>query len=261
MRSFHTKHSCEDSMHQVPVKIGRPVPDASDSHASEAQSQKDGLRSHPKQAFSESSTSRRMSENLLKGAEYITLQRSGLLELERILLLFSKNNLKRLEISNRIRSGKPGVNPMFIHSMEDISRKEYSNFRLFGDGSESPLRIHLRNQGREFTHAIPIVPLLRDPAFLGIIYSGKANCPPSMDMINDCICSILQLILNVENEKTSIEKLSETISSSQEMQQFLRRPRTRNQNGTRMSPKTTGIQMVRAWMNSLGLRNLIPKRT
>ena len=54
---------------------------------------------------------------------------------------------------------------MFIHSMEEISRREYYNFRLFGDGSESPLRIHLRNRGREFTHAIPIVPLFKDPCF------------------------------------------------------------------------------------------------
>ncbi len=82
-------------MHQVPVKIGRPVPDASDSHALEAHSMKNGHRPVPKQTFSESSTSKRMSENLLKGTEYISLQRSGLLELERILLLFSKNNLKR----------------------------------------------------------------------------------------------------------------------------------------------------------------------
>ena len=258
MRSFHTEPSCEDSMHQVPVKIGRPVPDASDSHALESHSCKNGLRSLPKQTFSESSTSKRMSENLLKGTEYITLQRSGLLELERILLLFSRNNLKRLEISNRIRSRKPGVNPMYIHSMEDISRREYSNFRLFGDGSESPLRIHLRNRGREFTHAIPIVPLLRDPAFLGIIYSGKANCPPSTDMINDCICSLLQLTLDVENEKSSIEKLSQTISSSQEMQQLLRRPRSQDPNMKRVRPKTTGAQIIRTWMNALRFRNLIP---
>ena len=248
-------------MHQVPVKIGRPVPDASDSHALEAQSLKNGSRSIAKQTFSESSTSMRMNENLLKGSEYITLQRSGLLELERILLLFSRNNLKRLEISNRTNSRKPGVNPMYIHSMEDISRREYSNFRLFGDGSESPLRIHLRNRGREFTHAIPIVPLLRDPAFLGIIYSGKANYPPSTDMINDCICSLLQLTLDVENEKSSIEKMSENISSSQEMQQLLRRPRSQNLNRKQVRPKTTGVEIVRAWMNSLGFRNLIPKRT
>ena len=248
-------------MHQVPVKIGRPVLDASDSHALEAQSLKNGSRSFAKQTFSESSTSMRMNENLLKGSEYITLQRSGLLELERILLLFSRNNLKRLEISNRTNSRKPGVNPMYIHSMEDISRREYSNFRLFGDGSESPLRIHLRNRGREFTHAIPIVPLLRDPAFLGIIYSGKANCPPSTDMINDCICSLLQLTLDVENEKSSIEKMSENISSSQEMQQLLSRPRSQNLNRKQVRPKTTGVEIVRAWMNSLGFRNLIPKRT
>ena len=248
-------------MHQVPVKIGRPVPDASDSHALEAKSLKNGPKSNTKQIFSESSTSKRMSENLLRGSEYITLQRSGLLELERILLLFSRNNLKRLEISNRTSSRKPGVNPMYIHSMEDISRREYSNFRLFGDGSESPLRIHLRNRGREFTHAIPIVPLLRDPAFLGIIYSGKANCPPSTDMINDCICSLLQLTLDVENEKSSIVKLNENISSSQEMQQLLRRPRSHDPNRKQERPRTTGVQIVRAWMNSLGFRNLIPKRT
>ena len=150
---------------------------------------------------------------------------------------------------------------MFIHSMEDISRREYYNFRLFGDGSESPLRIHLRNRGREFTHAIPIVPLFKDPAFLGIIYSGKANCPPSTDMINDCICSILQLTLDVENEKSSIEKLSETISSSQEMQALLGRPRSQDPSKKRAGPKKTGIEMVRAWMNSLGFRNLIPKRS
>ena len=261
MRSFHTNHSCEDSMHQVPVKIGRPVPDASDSLALNAESSTDGDGPLPKLIFSESSTSKRMSENLLMGTEYITLQKSGLLELERILLLFSRNNLKRLEISNRKSSRKPGVNPMFIHSMEGISRREYSNFRLFGDGSESPLRIHLRNRGREFTHAIPIVPLLRDPAFLGIIYSGKANCPPSTDMINDCICSILQLTLDVENEKSSIEKVSETISSSQKMQQFLRRPRSRDQIRNPVRPKTTAMQMVRAWVNSLGFLNQISKRT
>ena len=180
-------------MHPVPVRSAGGAGCIGPTGSVAAPIQED-TRFAPK-IFSEASTGSRMNENLIKGKVYVGLQRSGLLEIERILLLFSRNNLKRLDLANRLQNKKAGVNPMFLHSLDEISKREYYNFRLFGDGSESPLRIHLRNRGREFTHAIPIVPLLRDPSFLGIIYSGRANCPPTTDMINDCIRSILQFTL------------------------------------------------------------------
>ena len=250
-------------MHPVPVQIGRTVPDASDPLGLSAAPIQEDTRFAPKKSFSEASTGSRMNENLIKGKEYVGLQRSGLLEIERILLLFSRNNLKRLDLANRLQNKKAGVNPMFLHSLDEISKREYYNFRLFGDGSESPLRIHLRNRGREFTHAIPIVPLLRDPSFLGIIYSGRANCPPTTDMINDCIRSILQFTLEVENEKAEMECLHKSIQSGQRIQKLLKEPKASHSvdDSVNSVPRSSGLQLIRSWMKSFRINQLIPKQT
>ena len=78
-------------MHPAPVQIGRTVPDAADPLGLSAAPIQEDTRFAPKKSFSEASTGSRMNENLIKGKEYVGLQRSGLLEIERILLLLSRN--------------------------------------------------------------------------------------------------------------------------------------------------------------------------
>lgn len=240
-------------MHQVPVKIGRQVPDALDSpYHLESTSTEEA--SAPKSFFSESSTSRRMCENLNNGKEYLNLQGLGLLEIQNTLALLAKNNHQRLFLSHSPPVSHSDSNRIFIQTIEFASKRTYSNFRLFGDGSESPLRIHLRHRGREFTHTIPIVPLLRDPSFLGIVYSGRANTSPSQELVNDCIRAILQFSLQVESEKVAIDNIREAFSANHAFKAYLNPPKPTGKNATKLPRKRHwpgAIDLIRSWLRSL----------
>ena len=63
-------------MHPVPVQIGRAVPDAADPLGLSAAPIQEDTRFAPKKSFFGSIGSR-MNENLIKGKEYVGLQRSG----------------------------------------------------------------------------------------------------------------------------------------------------------------------------------------
>ena len=167
MRSFHTNHSCEQSMHQVPVKIGRPVPDASCSYSLSGVSSIAQKNSGDSSSFSESTPRKAMIRNLIHGKEFVASQKTSLLDMERTLLLISNEQ----GLSNPILPKAPPPITLFLRNLEEISNRSLHSCRLFGNGSEEPIKIHLRNRGKDFTHKIPIVPLLGNPAFLGIFYS------------------------------------------------------------------------------------------
>ena len=264
MRSFHTKNSGEDSMHPVPVKIGRSMSDASGSPLSQSFSPPGSHQTSEKAFFSQSSTSQRMQENLSCGQEYLRLQGSGLMEMEKTLLLLSRENKKSGLFKNTSTGPGPDNRRIYLQSIETISSQTYTNFRLFGDGSESPLRIHLRNRGREFSHSIPIVPLFSEPSFLGILYSGRSRIAPSEDLIHDCITSLLQFCLQVESEKTKVSNLQQSFSSHREIKEYLspssaQRSERSSSARHRPPPKTMGF--IRTWLRSLLLPQTSMQRT
>lgn len=217
MRSFHTNHSCEQSMHQVPVKIGRPVPDASCSYSLSDISPIAQNNSMDSSSFSESTPRKVMMRNLIHGKEFVASQKTSLMDTERTLLL----------INNEHALGKPvlGKAPppilLFLKNLEEISNRSFHSCRLFGDGSEQPIKIHLRSRGKEFTHKIPIVPLLGNPAFLGILYSGRSTIFPSREIMDDCLTSVVQYILQADEGLSKLDELIDLIQTENQIASIL----------------------------------------
>ena len=251
MRSFHTNHSFEQSMHQVPVKIGRPAPDASCSYPSNLVPPECGDHTDYTASFSESTPRKSMIRNLQHGKKFVSSQKASLLDVEQTLLLLNKkfpegnnapNNL------NREKAHSPHL--LFLHHLEEISHRTFHSCPLFGNGSESPIKIHLRNRGREFTHKLPALPLLGDPAFLGILYSGRSGVSPSRQIVDDCLTSVLQFILQVEAGTSKIDELITLIQTDQQIASLLgntmsgtKAVRPGKQGGTR--------QKLYKWVNRL----------
>ena len=251
-------------MHSVPVKIGRSMPDASCSPLSQSFSPPGSHQTSEKAFFSQSSTSQRMQENLSCGQEYLRLQGSGLMEIEKTLLLLSRENKQPGLFKHAHACTASDSRRIYLQSIETISNQTYTNFRLFGDGSESPLRIHLRNRGREFSHSIPIIPLFSEPSFLGILYSGKSQIAPSEDLIHDCITSILQFCLQVESEKSKVSNLQQSFSSHREIKKYLRpssEQRSEREPSVRHRPPPKTLGYIRAWLRSLLLPQTSMQRT
>ena len=204
MRTFHTHDECESGSAQPQVKIGRPESNPAGSHP--LYSVSSAALSCTPRVFSEFSPLCLMKKNLSQGKDFISKQRSNLLEIEKVLGLF--HNLK-LNSRHHFSDHKNGVssNRIFIHSLHALSTEKFMHHSLFGDGSDPPIRIHLRDFGNESTHAIPILPLFNSSSFIGILHSGNQVSRPSDKLINECSADVLQLILRSEVEADKINRL------------------------------------------------------
>ena len=217
MRSFHTNHSCEQSMHQVPVKIGRPVPDASCSYSLSSVSNTGMLNPADSSSFSESTPRKSMIRNLIHGNEFVASQKTSLLDMERALLLINNEHA----LGKPVLEKAPSPILLFLKNLEEISNRSFHSCRLFGDGSEQPIKIHLRSRGKEFTHKIPILPLHGNPAFLGILYSGRSNISPSREIMDDCLTSVVQYILQADEGLSKLNELINLIQAENKIASIL----------------------------------------
>jgi len=242
MRSFHTNHSCEQSMHQVPVKIGRPVPGASCSYSLSDVPSIAQNNSVDSSSFSEYTPRKAMIRNLIHGKEFVTSQKTSLLDMERILLLISNEQ----RVGNPILTKAPAPITLFLRNLEEISNRSLHSCRLFGDGSEQPIKIHLRNRGKDFTHKIPIVPLLGNPAFLGILYSGRSSISPSQEIMDDCLTSVVQFILKADGGLSKLDELINLIQAENHIASILGHT-TQTQGNTSIITQQTAKHRIFLW--------------
>jgi hypothetical protein len=161
-------------------------------------------------AYDQASPLAKMRNNLEQGMAFVRAQKTALLHLD--------ENLGHLaRINNHATTSKPNLARDLAHhvplqAMEEIAKKKHLGFPLFGDGSEQPIRIHLRQRGREFSHEIPLIPLFSDPVLLAILHCAHSpQCPPS-SILTEGIKSVLQFSLEVENQNQSLIHLYQAFS-------------------------------------------------
>lgn len=209
MRTFHTHNECEPES-AASVKIGRSESKPIGSHPLYTASTAAEIR-EPR-IYSEFSPLCLMQRNLSQGKDFIIKQRSNLLEIERVLGLFNKLKLNSYHSSSGEKK-EVSPNRIFIHSLRVLSSEKFMRHSLFGNGSDPPIRIHLRDLDKESTHAVPILPLFDSCSFIGILHSGNQISRPSEKLINECSTDVLQLILKSEVEVDKINHLLTSMST------------------------------------------------
>jgi len=84
---------------------------------------------------------------------------------------------------------------IYLEAIAGLSEERFSNFPLFGDGTEPPIRVHLIQDGVALTHEFPIAQLLNCLSFKSLLYSGNSLHPPSESLLNNSSQEVLQQML------------------------------------------------------------------
>ena len=84
----------------------------------------------------------------------------------------------------------------------------FSNFPLFGDGTEPPIRVHLIQDGVTLTHEFPIAQLLNCLSFKSLLHSGNSLQPPSENLLNSSAQEVMQQMLITGQGRLSIQRKS-----------------------------------------------------
>jgi hypothetical protein len=106
---------------------------------------------------------------------------------------------------------------IYLEAIAGLSEGRFSNFPLFGDGTEPPIRVHLIQDGVALTHEFPIAQLLNCLSFKSLLHSGNLLHPPSEDLLNSSTREVMQQMLITDRGavKTGkiLEKLKEKTAS------------------------------------------------
>lgn len=110
---------------------------------------------------------------------------------------------------------------IYLEAIAGLSEGRFSNFPLFGDGTEPPIRVHLIQDGVALTHEFPIAQLLNCLSFKSLLHSGNLLHPPSEDLLNSSTREVMQQMLITDRGavKTGkiLEKLKEKTASKKQL--------------------------------------------
>ena len=145
-----------------------------------------------------------MISNLELGLEYTNKQYDTLVKINdyinQIISIYYKG---RLNFDN----GRS----IYLEAIAGLSEGRFSNFPLFGDGTEPPIRVHLIQDGVALTHEFPIAQLLNCLSFKSLLHSGNSLHPPSADLLNSSNKEVMQQMLITDRGTSKTEKILEKL--------------------------------------------------
>lgn len=163
--------------------------------------------------FSEFSPLQVMHDNFTNARKFISKQKQNLYGINDNLNLMHRT-LKETSYSSGNRSKNYANHRICLQSLYELSHERFMNHPLFGDGSNPPLRLHLKIKGNEITHSIPISPLFNSASFLGILYSGHLPDIPSASTFDSSITAVFQFILENEIENSRLVSLLDSLENT-----------------------------------------------
>ena len=152
----------------------------------------------PTRLFSSSSRQTVMINNLEQGISYARKQYGNLVGINNHILQIVSTCMKdRVHIENGWS--------IFLDSIVVLTEERFSNFPLFGNGTESPIRVHLIREGLRFIHEFPVNSLLSELHFQSLLHSGSEINPPPKKLLDSCTQEIIQQMVLTDRviEKTS----------------------------------------------------------
>jgi hypothetical protein len=197
-------------------------------------------------SFSSQSRQDVMQRNLKSGLEYIDKQRENLSEIGNIIDTW-RFSMERETRERRHFAFNHLRNVIYIDPITKLVEERFHNRLLFGDGSESAIRIHLMIEGRRHEFHLKVVPLLIDPGFQAVMHSGSSNDYPSGPVFDQCCTHIINCMLNIEHNRADLNEMYSIVSSAKQQ----------NNNITALNP-TNSIPAIP--MNSSQTRKAVLER-
>ena len=160
--------------------------------------------------FADQSKHDHMHRNLKTGLMYLNKQKENLTEIGKIVDTWRYSMEKERENSrhfdfNHLR------NVIYIDPITKLVDEKFHNRQLFGNGTESTVRIHLVIEGKRHEVHLNVIPLLIDPGFQAIMHSGHSSNYPSGDVFDLCCRHIINCMLDLEHNKTELNSKIELV--------------------------------------------------
>ena len=176
--------------------------------------QQAGLESHAcvhKDRFSENSDGsfgtirkrERIHQNLIMAKAFVKLQVESLKEVESTLILWA-NNLQKSSVSS-------GVNSLFLQPVIRQTRLRYNDIPLYGNGTESPLKIYYQKDGQRVLLEVPVIPLLCEPAFSKIPFACKTGNSITSSILHASCGEVMGNHVIAESKLHQVEDLIDSL--------------------------------------------------
>ena len=170
---------------------------------------------HDGRSFSSQSRQDVMQRNLKSGLEYINKQKENLSEIGNIIDTW-RFSMERESRERRHFAFNHLRNVIYIDPITKLVEERFYNRLLFGDGSESAIRIHLMIEGRRHEFHLNVVPLLINPGFQAIMHSGSSNDYPSGSVFDLCCTHIINCMLDIEHNRSDLSEMLSVVSSAKQ---------------------------------------------
>jgi hypothetical protein len=116
---------------------------------------------------------------------------------------------------NNLNSDAWSVYLMHVQSLHDGMNQSFKGKKLFGDGAQPPIRMHLSIGGNVEPFELPdpcLCSLISIRSFLsGVVHHAL----PSVELSNACIAELLNALVEVQNGRSSLSKISKRLEQKE----------------------------------------------
>ena len=145
----------------------------------------------------------RIHQNLLMAKAFVKLQVESLKEVESTLILWA-NNLQASSVNS-------AVNSLFLQPVIRQTRLRYNDIPLYGNGTESPLKIYYQKDGQRALLEVPVLPLLCEPAFSKIPFACKTGDSITASILHASCGEVMGNHVIAESKLHQVEDLIDSL--------------------------------------------------
>ena len=96
---------------------------------------------------------------------------------------------------------------MYAQAMQSGVNRCFMGKRLFGDGAQPPVRLHLESDGQVLPFDLPDPCLLAMPSIQSFLAGIAQHRLPSLLLINGCIAELLNALIEVQEKKVKLSRI------------------------------------------------------
>lgn len=171
---------------------------------------------HLKSVYSQKTRLSVMCSHTREAMSFIDRQHSVIKDLIKQMQIFvGYREQVTAHAENNLNSDAWSVYLMHVQSLHDGINQSFQGKKLFGNGAQPPIRIHLSIGGNVEPFELPdpcLCSLISLRSFLsGVVHHSL----PSVELSNACIAELLNALVEVQNGRSTLSKISKKLGKKE----------------------------------------------
>ncbi|MEK9773187.1 MAG: hypothetical protein VW576_06435 [Opitutae bacterium] len=156
-----------------------------------------------------------MLENARQAMGFIDKQHSAIKDLIKQLQIFN-GYCEQLSSEDFITCSSHAWSVYLMHAqaLQSGVNQCFMGKRLFGDGAQPPIRLHLEEDGRVNSFDLPDPCFLAMPSIQSFMAGVSQQRLPSLLLINSCIAELLNALIDVQKCKANLSRIITKLASA-----------------------------------------------